>query len=134
MTSRPTWTIGAAIAALFVLLASAQTGGGGPQHKPVMMTHLYTGPDRQTHAEEIEAKFNVGKTNEVYKMMATAGAELHRAALGTVIDWHTAPRRQYVITLSLQAEIEVAGGKKFHVGPCHIDLVKIPQGEVTSQE
>jgi quercetin dioxygenase-like cupin family protein len=99
-----------------------------------MMTHLYTGRDGQTHAEEIEAKFNVGKTNEVYKMMATAGAELHRVAPGTVIDWHTAPRRQYVITLSGQAEIEVAGGKKFHVGPGHIDLVEDTAGEVTSQE
>jgi quercetin dioxygenase-like cupin family protein len=94
-----------------------------------MMTRLYTGSDGQTHFEEMEVKFTVGNNNEVYKLMATAGAELHRAAPGTVIDWHTAPRRQYVITLSGQGEIEVAGGKKFHVGPGHIDLVEDTTGK-----
>jgi quercetin dioxygenase-like cupin family protein len=130
MRSRASWIVGAALAALFVVLSSAQTGGGGaPQHKRLMMTHLFTGPDGQTHAEEIEAKFTPGTNNEVYKLLATSGAELHRAAPGTVIDWHTAPRRQYVITLSGQGEIEVAGGKKFHVGPGHIDLVEDTTGK-----
>jgi quercetin dioxygenase-like cupin family protein len=129
MRSRHVWMLETSLVALCVLLASAQTGGGGAQHKPLMMTHLYTGPDGQAHAEEIEAKFTMGKPNEVYKLMATSGAELHRAAPGTVIDWHTAPRRQYVITLSGQGEIEVAGGKKFHVGPGHIDLVEDTTGK-----
>jgi hypothetical protein len=129
MKSRHVWIIGTSLATLLVLLASAQTGGAAAQHKPLIMTHLYTGSDGQTHAEEIEAKFTVGTNNEVYKLLATSGAELHRAAPGTVIDWHTAPRRQYVITLSGQGEIEVAGGKKFHVGPGHIDLVEDTTGK-----
>jgi hypothetical protein len=128
MRPRTTWIIGAALAALFVLLASAQTGGT-PKHKPLMMSHLFTGPDGQTHFEEVEAKFSAGNANEVFKLMATTGAELHRAAPGTVIDWHTAPRRQYVITLSGQGEIEGAGGKKFNVGPGHIDLVEDTTGK-----
>src|SRR2546425_6057728 len=32
------------------------------------------------------------------------GAEIHRAPGGRVNDWHTAPRRQYVITLSGRSE------------------------------
>jgi quercetin dioxygenase-like cupin family protein len=128
MRSTVTWLIAAGLAALFVLLSSAQTGGSA-KHKAVMMTHLYTGPDGQTHAEETEAKFTAGSANEVFKLMGTTGAELHRAAPGTVIDWHTAPRRQYVITLSGQAELEVAGGKKIHVGPGHIDLVEDTTGK-----
>ena len=44
-------------------------------------------------------------------------------------DWHTAPRRQYVITLSGQAELEVSGGKKIRVGPGHIDLVEDTTGK-----
>ena len=92
------------------------------------MTRLYTGSDGQTHAEQIEAKFTAGNTNEVSKLIAVTGAELHRAAPGTVIDWHTAPRRQYVITLSGHGEIEVAGGKKFEVGPGTIYLVEDTTG------
>jgi quercetin dioxygenase-like cupin family protein len=128
MKSKTTWFIGVTCAALLALLASAQTGSA-PKHKPLMMTRLYTGPDGQTHFEETEAKFTVGGNNEVFKLMSITGAELHRAAPGTVIDWHTAPRRQYVITLSGQGEIEVAGGKKFSVGPGHIDLVEDTTGK-----
>jgi quercetin dioxygenase-like cupin family protein len=62
-------------------------------------------------------------------MMGITGAELHRAAAGTVQDWHTAPRRQYVITLSGRGEVEVAGGKKIALGPGHIDLVEDTTGK-----
>ena len=62
-------------------------------------------------------------------MMTTTAAELHRAAPGRVSDWHTAPRRQYVITLSGHGELEVAGGKKIPVGPGHIELVEDTTGK-----
>ena len=128
MKQAATWAAAASLAALFVLLSSAQTGGS-PKHKPVTMTRLYTGTDGQTHAEEIEAKFTAGGANELFKLMAVSGAELHRASAGTVQDWHNAPRRQYVITLSGQGEVEVAGGKKIRLGPGHIDLVEDTSGK-----
>jgi quercetin dioxygenase-like cupin family protein len=110
---------------LFALAAGAQS----PKHKTVMITRLYTGPDGQTHAEDIEAKFTPGTGNDVFKMLANSGAELHRAAPGRVSDWHNAPRRQYVITLSGTGELEVAGGKKIAVGPGHIELVEDTTGK-----
>jgi hypothetical protein len=127
MKSTARWTIATAFAALFVLLSSAQTGGSA-KHKAFMMTRLFTGADGQTHAEEIEAKFT-GTTNEVFKLMSITGAELHRYAPGTVQDWHNAPRRQYVITLSGQGEVELVGGKKIHMGPGHIDLAEDTTGK-----
>ena len=98
-------------------------------HKPAFMTRVYTGPDNQTHAEEVELKFTPGSPAEVFKMMQITGAELHRLAGGSVDDWHRAPRRQYVITLSGRGEIEVAGGKKISVGPGNIDLVEDTTGK-----
>jgi len=98
-------------------------------HKPVFMTRLYTGPDNQTHAEEVELKFSHGSPAEVCKMAQVTGAELHRTAGGSVDDWHRAPRRQYVITLSGRGEIEVAGGKKISVGPGTINLVEDTTGK-----
>jgi len=119
------WVIAAALLVIFVLVSGAQT----EKHKPVMMTRLYTGTDGQTHAEEMEAKFAASGRNEVFKLLATRGAELHRAAPGSVIDWHTAPRRQYVITLTGHGELEVAGGQKIPVGPGHIELVEDTTGK-----
>ena len=97
-------------------------------HKRVSMTRLYTGADNQTHAEEVEVNFT-GSPTEVSKMMQVTAAELHRAAGGSVDDWHRAPRRQYVITLRGRGEIEVAGGKKITVGPGDIDLVEDTTGK-----
>ncbi|PYS26955.1 MAG: hypothetical protein DMG11_17995 [Acidobacteria bacterium] len=132
MRSRITWFIAAGLLGLSVLISAAQTGrnvDGAQKLKPVFITRLYTGPDGQTHAEEIEAKFTPGATNDIFKMMAISGAELHRAPAGRVSDWHTAPRRQYVITLSGRGELEVSGGKKIAVEPGHIELVEDTTGK-----
>jgi quercetin dioxygenase-like cupin family protein len=104
-------------------------GAQAQTHKPMFMTRLYTGPDNQTHAEEVEVKFTAGGPGEVSKMLQVNGAELHRGAAGRVSDWHRGPRRQYVITLSGQGELEVAGGKKIAVGPGHIELIEDTTGK-----
>ena len=114
-------SIGAHFAQPGVVLAQA--------HKPVMITRLYTGSDNQTHAEEVELKFTPGKPAEVSKLMQVTGAELHRTAGGSFDDWHRAPRRQYVITLSGTGEVEVAGGKRITLGPGHIDFVEDTTGK-----
>ena len=127
MASKIAWFIAAGLTGVFVLISAAQTerpATGAKKHQSVFVTRLYTGPDGQTHAEEIEAKFAPGATNDVSKLMGISGAELHRAAPGSVNDWHTAPRRQYVITLSGHGEIELMGGKKIAMGPGHIELAE----------
>jgi len=123
-----TFAADAIVGQLAVPFVSAQLAEHGvvraQSHKPIIMTHLFTGSDNQTHAEEVEVQFKAGTPNEVAKMKQVTSAELHRGAPGSVSDWHRAPRRQYVITLSGQGEIEVAGGKKIAIGPGHIDLVE----------
>src|SRR4051812_34671918 len=76
--------------------------------KPIMMTRIYTGSDGQTHAEEIEMKLNGNAT----EMIAATGVEFSRRAPNNSNEWHTGPKRQFVITLSGRGEIEVAGGQK----------------------
>jgi quercetin dioxygenase-like cupin family protein len=125
------------LALLFAFMAGAIVGrvavpSAGAQaqtHKPMFMTRLYTGADNQTHAEEVEVKFTAGSPNEAFNMGQVTGAELHRGAAGRVSDWHRGPRRQYVITLSGQGELEVAGGKKIAVGPGHIELIEDTTGK-----
>ena len=127
MNSKRALLIGTGLLSLGALVmhpAQNASGATAQIHKPVMITRLYTGPDGQTHAEEIEAKFAPGGGNDVYKLMANSGAVLNRAAPGRVADWHTAPRRQYVITLSGHAEVELIDGKKIELGPGSIDLAE----------
>jgi quercetin dioxygenase-like cupin family protein len=93
--------------------------------KPIMMTRIYTGPDGQSHAEEMEMKLNGNAT----EMIKATGVEFSRRPPGGSNEWHTGPRRQFVITLSGQGEIEVAGGKKVAVGPGHINLIEDTTGK-----
>jgi hypothetical protein len=123
-----TFTAGA-IAGHFAIPSTVLPVWAAETHKRVFMTHLFTGPDGQTHAEEIELKFDPGKPGDISKLMQVGAAEVHRNPANSVDDWHRAPRRQYVITLSGHGEIEVAGGKKIPSGPGHIDLVEDVSGK-----
>jgi hypothetical protein len=117
---------GAALLGLSALVFAAQSSHpamAAPAAKPFKITRLYTGPDGQTHAEEIDVKFGPGGT-DAFKLMASPGAEIRRAAPGRVADWHTAPRRQYVITLSGHGEVELIDGTKIELGPGSIDLAE----------
>ena len=77
---------------------------------PVKATRLFTGPDGQTHAEEIEMKLSPsGTSGELSPTINVNGLQFRRTAPNYFVDWHTAPRRQYVVTLSGKGEIELAG-------------------------
>ena len=93
--------------------------------KPIMMTRIFTGPDGLSHSEQVEMKLN----GNVTEMMKATGAQFSRRPPGPASDWHVGPRRQYVITLSGRAELEVAGGKKVAVGPGHINLIEDTTGK-----
>lgn len=93
--------------------------------KPIMMTRIYTGPDGQSHAEEVEMKLNGNAT----EMIKATGVEFSRRAPNNSNEWHTGPRRQFVITLSGRGEIEVAGGQKIPLGPGHINLIEDTTGK-----
>jgi hypothetical protein len=128
MNPKHALSIGTGLLGVCVLIMpsaqSANAAAAAQNHKPVMITRLYTGPDGQTHAEEIEATFAPGRGNDVYKLMANSGAVINRAPPGRVADWHTAPRRQYVITLSGHGQVELIDGTKIELGPGGIDLAE----------
>ena len=94
--------------------------------KPLMMTRIYTGSDGLSHAEEVPMKLTDGGVSDMIK---TTGAQFSRRPPGPASDWHVGPRRQFVITLSGRAELEVAGGKKVAVGPGHITLIEDTTGK-----
>jgi mannose-6-phosphate isomerase-like protein (cupin superfamily) len=133
MKSIAMWAVSVGFAAVIVFEVRMHTGSSvvEPQtRKPVVATRLFTGPDGQTHAEKFEIKL-AGKDplNEISEMLKVTGAEIHRNPPGFVNDWHTATRRQYVITLSGRGEIEVAGGRKIPLGPGDVLLAEDVTGK-----
>ena len=84
------------------------------QRAPIVVTRLYTGPDGQSHVEDMaETLMPNGGSSEILK---ATSFRIQRSAPG-INDWHTAPRRQFVIQLSGRREVEIAGGRKVRLDP-----------------
>ena len=66
-------------------------------------------------------------------MQAATGIAFRIAPPGYVLDWHCAPRRQYSISLSGLAEIEVGDGTVARIGPGDVVLAEdlTGQGHIT---
>ena len=115
--------VGASLLSISALMLSAASAEGVAQNgSPIMITRFFTGQDGLTHAEEIEVKFAPG--GGAYNLLANSGAQLRRTPPGRVNDYHTASRRQYVITLSGHAELVLSGGQTIQVGPGSIELAE----------
>ncbi len=85
---------------------------------------IYTGSDQESHFEEIELCFT-GEQGIRSAISQTASAVAFRSAPpGTVIDWHPAPRRQYVVTLSGQWDIECGDGSLQRFQPGDVMLAE----------
>lgn len=79
---------------------------------------LYTGDDGESHFEAIALAFEPERQMETTPMQAARSVAVRRVAPGVVLDWHPAPRRQYLFTLSGAWEIECSKGEveRFEAG------------------
>ncbi len=74
---------------------------------------LYTGSDGQSHIEEQTLSSRPALTQP----QAAAHVEFRELPPGTFMDWHPAPRRQYVIVLAGQLEIGFKDGTMRRMNP-----------------
>ena len=121
MSAKSAIFMGAALLT-FAAISTAQSADGAREMEHVKITRFFTGPDGLTHAEEIETKFPAG--GGVYNLLPNSGAQIRRTPPGRENGYHTASRRQYVITLSGHAELVLSGGGTIQVGPGSIELAE----------
>ena len=86
---------------------------------------LYTGRDGQSHIEAVD----LSKHPEWTKSQQATSITFREAPVGNFIDWHPAPRRQFVIILSGQLEIGLGDGSKHIFGPGDARLVEDITGQ-----
>ncbi len=86
---------------------------------------LYTGPDGHSHIEPID----LGKVPDWKKGLPTTQISFREWPVGENLDWHPAPRRQFVIILSGQLEIGLGDGSKQVFGAGDARLVEDTTGK-----
>jgi hypothetical protein len=97
---------------------------------PMKVTRLYTGADGKTKVEEYEVPLKPqGRGTELSETVAVESLQFRRTNQDYNLDWHPAPRRQYVVTLSGESEIELEGGRTLRLGPGHILLAEDTTGQ-----
>jgi hypothetical protein len=94
-------------------------------------TRLYAGSDGETHFEDLEmaAPNRPGSGEQSAVLPAKAFQVQRTVGESSVSDWHTAPRRQYIIQLSAGTEREVSDGEVRQFGPGTIILVEDTTGK-----
>ena len=95
-----------------------------------MIVRLYSGDDGKSHFEDI----NIGEgKDKVLPLKAGENSTIRSLEPGVFVDWHNAPQRQYVITLSGQSETTIGDGTVRKTGPGDAILAEdlTGQGHVT---
>jgi len=79
---------------------------------------IYAGPDGESHFEDVEVALGQsGSSSDVSEMIATKSVIFRRSPHDQFADWHHAPRRQFVVTLSGEAEVEASDGEVRRIVP-----------------
>ena len=86
---------------------------------------LYTGDDGKSHMDELD----LASQPDLTTLHASKGIVFRAAEPGRFSDWHNAPRRQYVVTLSGESEVELGDGTKIRLYPGHILLAEDVTGQ-----
>ena len=81
------------------------------------ITRVYTGDDGRSHFEDIEIAFpeSMGLGRRTPHLPAES-VSLREADADSEMDFHNAPRRQFVITVAGRAEMETGDGSKRQLG------------------
>ena len=107
---------------LAILILAATFGGIAMQpaafgadagENTMTILRIYTGADNQSHFEDVRIPLkSTGKIGFISEFMKATGIVFRETGGDYNYDFHTAPRRQYVVNLEGEVEIEVGDGTK----------------------
>jgi quercetin dioxygenase-like cupin family protein len=89
------------------------------------ISRLFTASDGQTHIEWMSLETHP----ELGTLQKAVGIQFRSTEAGHFLDWHAAPRRQFVITLAGEVEIGLGDGTVHRFGPGHVTLAEDLDGQ-----
>jgi hypothetical protein len=94
------------------------------------ITRIYTGKDNQSHFENLEIPLkDLGKGSFMSELTKASGIVFRETDGSYDYDFHNAPRRQYVVNLEGEVEIELGDGSKRIFGSGDIFLAEDTTGQ-----
>lgn len=103
----------------------AASGGGS-----VRYFRIYADENGETHFEDLDVPLDQERNDSfLSELIPATGIIFRSSSSDQFIDWHPAPRRQFVITLSGHAEVEASDGEVRQIGPGTIMLADDTTGK-----
>ena len=91
---------------------------------------LYTDEKGESHFEDVEIEFQEPtKSGRVSARLPATGIIFREVPADYDLDWHPAPRRQYIINLDAGVDITASDGEKRRIGAGEIVLVEDTWGK-----
>ena len=99
------------------------------------VTHIYTGEDKRSHFEDLDIPLERAAYGSESRLIPSSGVIFRENRVGDALDFHTAPRRQFVITIRGVGEIECGDGSRRRFGAGDIMLADdtTGQGHITRE-
>ena len=92
--------------------------------------HLYPDANGESHFEDIEIEWAENtRASKLSKRFPANGIIFREVEPSYDLDWHPAPRRQYIINLTGAVEITASDGEKRIIGPGEVFLVEDVHGK-----
>jgi hypothetical protein len=82
-------------------------------------TRIYADASGESHLEDVSPRMSASDHSSTMSELIAAKGVIFRETNGAqyFVDWHNAPRRQFVVNLSGEVEITVSDGEKRRFGP-----------------
>ena len=93
------------------------------------ITRVYSGPDGESHFEDVQIELvDRGDIGRLSVLKSATGVLFRETDGDYSLDFHCAPRRQFVINLDASIELEVGDGSKRVLGPGDVLLAEDTTG------
>jgi quercetin dioxygenase-like cupin family protein len=97
---------------------------------------MYTGPDGLSHFEDVDVPLLETEVKSAVRpwylsdpVAVTSAQFVYRDEAAGSLDWHNAPRRQLVVRLSGEVDLEVSGGEIRRMQPGSVLLAEDTTGQ-----
>ena len=99
------------------------------------VTRIYTGKDNRSHFEDLAIPLLPSDYGKMSALVPAVGVLFRETPRGGSLDFHPAPRRQLVVTLSGVGEVECGDGARRRFGAGDILLAEdtTGQGHITRE-
>jgi hypothetical protein len=93
-------------------------------------TRIYADANGESHFQDVEMEMEIAphNTGAISAMFGAKGV-MFRTSPDYFVDWHNAPRRQFVVNITGSVEITVSDGNKRNFGPGTILLAEDVTGK-----